>query len=86
MAFPVKLELCATSSAITPPDTLCSGTRTQSSDRRLHQREDVRRADFCQTEGSERADYISYDMEHAPFDVKGLADYMRGLAKGGPTR
>jgi 4-hydroxy-2-oxoheptanedioate aldolase len=32
------------------------------------------------------ADYISYDMEHAPFDVKGLADYMKGLAKGGPTR
>jgi 4-hydroxy-2-oxoheptanedioate aldolase len=32
------------------------------------------------------ADYISYDMEHAPFDVKGLADYMRGLVKGGPTR
>jgi 4-hydroxy-2-oxoheptanedioate aldolase len=32
------------------------------------------------------ADYISYDMEHAPFDVRGLADYMRGLAKGGPTR
>src|SRR4051812_13096470 len=32
------------------------------------------------------ADYISYDMEHAPFDVKGLADYMRGLAQGGPTR
>ena len=32
------------------------------------------------------ADYISYDMEHAPFDVKGLADYMRGLAKGGSTR
>ena len=26
------------------------------------------------------ADYISYDMEHAPFDVKGLAEYMRGLA------
>src|SRR5678816_3166524 len=26
------------------------------------------------------ADYISYDMEHAPFDVKGLGDYMRGLA------
>jgi 4-hydroxy-2-oxoheptanedioate aldolase len=25
-------------------------------------------------------------MEHAPFDVKGLADYMRGLAKGGPTK
>jgi 4-hydroxy-2-oxoheptanedioate aldolase len=32
------------------------------------------------------ADYISYDMEHAPFDVKGLADYMRGLAAGGPTK
>ncbi len=32
------------------------------------------------------ADYISYDMEHAPFDVKGLAEYMRGLVKGGPTR
>ena len=30
------------------------------------------------------ADYISYDMEHAPFDVKGLSDYMRGLAQGGP--
>jgi 4-hydroxy-2-oxoheptanedioate aldolase len=25
-------------------------------------------------------------MEHAPFDVKGLADYMRGLVAGGPTR
>src|SRR5207248_3261346 len=32
------------------------------------------------------ADYISYDMEHAPFDVKGLALYMQGLAKGGPTK
>jgi len=32
------------------------------------------------------ADYISYDMEHAPFDVKGLADYMRGLMAGGPTK
>ena len=28
------------------------------------------------------ADYISYDMEHAPFDVKGLADYMKGLVEG----
>jgi len=28
----------------------------------------------------------SYDMEHAPFDVKGLAEYMRGLAKGGRPR
>jgi 4-hydroxy-2-oxoheptanedioate aldolase len=32
------------------------------------------------------ADYISYDMEHAPFDVQGLADYMRGLVAGGPTK
>jgi 4-hydroxy-2-oxoheptanedioate aldolase len=32
------------------------------------------------------ADYISYDMEHAPYDVKGLAEYMRGLVAGGPTR
>src|SRR5262245_8504641 len=32
------------------------------------------------------ADYISYDMEHAPFDVKGLSEYMKGLVKGGPTK
>jgi 4-hydroxy-2-oxoheptanedioate aldolase len=32
------------------------------------------------------ADYISYDMEAAPFDVAGLAAYMQGLAAGGPTR
>lgn len=32
------------------------------------------------------ADYISYDMEHAPFDVAGLAEYMKGLAAGGPTK
>src|SRR4029077_9672976 len=32
------------------------------------------------------ADYISYDMEHAPFDVKGLAEYMEGLVAGGPAR
>jgi hypothetical protein len=32
------------------------------------------------------ADYISYDMEHARFDVKGLQKYMRGLAGGGPDR
>src|SRR5437868_9275848 len=32
------------------------------------------------------ADYISYDMEHAPYDIKGLSDYMRGLAAGGPTK
>ena len=32
------------------------------------------------------ADYLSYDMEHAPFDVRGLSEYMKGLAAGGPTR
>ncbi len=32
------------------------------------------------------ADYISYDMEHAPFDVTGLAEYMKGLVAGGPTK
>src|SRR5215467_5974810 len=32
------------------------------------------------------ADYISYDMEHAPFDIKGLSEYMRGLVAGGPTK
>ena len=32
------------------------------------------------------ADYITYDMEHGPFDVGKLAEFMRGLVKGGPTR
>jgi 4-hydroxy-2-oxoheptanedioate aldolase len=32
------------------------------------------------------ADYISYDMEAAPYDVAGLAAYMQGLAAGGPSR
>lgn len=32
------------------------------------------------------ADYITYEMEHAPFDVSKLADFMRGLVAGGPTR
>src|ERR1700731_884637 len=32
------------------------------------------------------ADYISYDMEAAPYDIQGLADYMRGLAAGGPAK
>ena len=32
------------------------------------------------------ADYLSYDMEHAPFDVRGLSEYMKGLAAGGPTK
>jgi 4-hydroxy-2-oxoheptanedioate aldolase len=31
------------------------------------------------------ADYITYEMEHGPFDVAGLAAFMRGLADGGPT-
>src|SRR5437667_9618837 len=25
-------------------------------------------------------------MEHAPYDIKGLAEYMQGLAAGGPAR
>ena len=32
------------------------------------------------------ADYINVGMEHGAFDMTGLADYMRGLADGGPTR
>jgi 4-hydroxy-2-oxoheptanedioate aldolase len=32
------------------------------------------------------ADYISYDMEHAPYDIKGLQEYMRGLVAGGPDK
>src|ERR1700733_11921578 len=32
------------------------------------------------------ADYISYDMEHAPYDIKGLQEYMRGLVAGGPSK
>lgn len=32
------------------------------------------------------ADYISYDMEHAPYDIAGLAAYMKGLVAGGPTK
>jgi 4-hydroxy-2-oxoheptanedioate aldolase len=31
------------------------------------------------------ADYITYEMEHGPFDVAGLHAYMRGLVDGGPT-
>lgn len=31
------------------------------------------------------ADYVSYDLEHSPFDVAALADFMRGLVAGGPT-
>jgi 4-hydroxy-2-oxoheptanedioate aldolase len=32
------------------------------------------------------ADYIAYDMEHGAFDVRGLVQFMSGLADGGPTR
>lgn len=31
------------------------------------------------------ADYITIDMEHGPFDVGRLQDFMRGLVEGGPT-
>src|SRR5437868_14918904 len=37
-------------------------------------------------DASTYADYLSYDMEHAPFDVRGLSEYMKGLAAAGPTR
>ena len=32
------------------------------------------------------ADYINVGMEHGSFDMAGLAEYMQGLAEGGPTR
>src|SRR6516162_3542910 len=32
------------------------------------------------------ADYINVGMEHGAFDMVGLAEYMRGLVDGGPTR
>ena len=32
------------------------------------------------------ADYISYDMEHAPYDIVGLTAYMKGLVAGGPSK
>ena len=32
------------------------------------------------------ADYINIGMEHGSFDMSGLAEYMRGLVDGGPTR
>src|ERR671932_972478 len=31
------------------------------------------------------ADYITYEMEHGPFDVSRLLEFMRGLVDGGPT-
>src|SRR5919197_6626169 len=32
------------------------------------------------------ADYINVGMEHGSLDMAGLAEYMRGLVDGGPTR
>ena len=32
------------------------------------------------------ADYINVGMEHGAFDMAGLAEYLRGLVEGGPTR
>ena len=32
------------------------------------------------------ADYISYDMEHAPFDVKACPNIWKALVAGGPTK
>ena len=32
------------------------------------------------------ADYLTYEMEHGPFDIPQLAEFMRGLVAGGPTR
>jgi 4-hydroxy-2-oxoheptanedioate aldolase len=31
------------------------------------------------------ADYVSYDMEHAPLDMTRLREFMQGLVDGGPT-
>lgn len=31
------------------------------------------------------ADYITVEMEHIPWDMKGLGEFMRGLGGGGPT-
>lgn len=32
------------------------------------------------------ADYITYNLEHAPFNMTELRDFMRGLVDGGPTK
>lgn len=32
------------------------------------------------------ADYLYYDLEHTPFDMGRLSDFMHGLVDGGPTR
>src|SRR5262252_9286283 len=31
------------------------------------------------------ADYINIEMEHGPFDISRLHEFMRGLVAGGPT-
>src|SRR5258708_37471325 len=31
------------------------------------------------------ADYITYEMEHGPYDVTRLLEFIRGLVTGGPT-
>ena len=33
-----------------------------------------------------QADYITYNLEHAPFNVSELREFMRGLVDGGPTK
>ena len=38
------------------------------------------------TDAATWADYINVGMEHGAFDMTGLAEYMRGLLDGGPTR
>jgi 2-keto-3-deoxy-L-rhamnonate aldolase RhmA len=38
------------------------------------------------TDAATWADYMNVGMEHGAFDMTGLAEYMRGLVDGGPTR
>jgi 4-hydroxy-2-oxoheptanedioate aldolase len=38
------------------------------------------------TDAGTWADYMNVGMEHGAFDMAGLAEYMRGLVAGGPTR
>ena len=38
------------------------------------------------TDAATWADYMNVGMEHGCFDVAGLAEYMRGMADGGPAR
>ena len=32
------------------------------------------------------ADYITYNLEHSPFDMTALRGFMQGLVDGGPTK